>query len=102
GGAGAMGQGGLGVAGGEGRALEPVELLLEPPDLFLEAAQLGLDVPSLALRPPGGLQELVVFVLERGDPLRHFLREFAYLVVVHRIVRWEGGKTKAIYQALFI
>src|SRR2546427_9436610 len=38
--------------------------------------------PFLALGPSGGLQELVVFVLERGDPLRHFLREFAYLVVV--------------------
>src|SRR2546426_6732946 len=86
----------------QGWTLEPVELLFEPPDLLLQAAHLGLDVPFLALGPSGGLQELVVLVLKGGDPLRHFLREFAYLVVVHRIVRWEGGKTKAIYQALFI
>src|SRR5438132_2248283 len=90
------------VPDGQRRTLEPVELLLEPANLFLEAAEFGLDVPLLALRPPGGLQELVVAVLQRGNPLRHFLRELANLVIVHGIIRWVGGKTKAIYSALFI
>src|SRR5438445_147836 len=84
------------------RTLEPIEFLFQPPDLLLKPAELRLDVSLLAFGPPGGLQKLVVAVLERGDPRRHFLREFTYLVVVHRIVRWVGWKTKAIYQALFI
>src|SRR5207249_742937 len=59
------------VADDQGWTLEPVELLLEPPNLFLESPQLRLDITLLALGPSGRLQELVVAVLEGGDPLRH-------------------------------
>src|SRR5436309_12838887 len=90
------------VADDQRQTLKPIKYLLEPPNLLLKPAEHRLDISLLAFGPPGGLQKLVVAVLERGDPRRHFLREFTYLVVVHRIVRWVGWKTKAIYQALFI
>src|SRR5207253_2920297 len=82
------------VADDQRRTLEAIEFLFEPPDLLLKPAELGLRIPLLALDPPGRLQELVVAVLERGDPLRHFLRELTYLVVVHRIVRWVDVDTQ--------
>ena len=68
----------------------------------MEPDELRLHIPLLALGPAGRLEELVVAVLQRGDPLRHFLGEFADLILVHVIVRWADSKTKAIYQALFI
>src|SRR5439155_240771 len=72
------------------RALEPVQFLFQPSDLLLESDELRLGVPLLPFHPAGGLQQLVVAVLERGDAHRHFLGEFADLIVVHRFARWVG------------
>src|SRR5207237_8044143 len=75
------------VADDQRRALQAVEFLLQPPNLFLESDEPGLRVALLALAPPSRLQKLVVAVLERGDTLRHFPRDFSDLIVVHKYAR---------------
>src|SRR2546423_9925194 len=86
----AVGQDVTNVADDQRRALETIQFLFQPSDLLLESDELRFGVPLLAFHPAGGLQQLVVAVLERGDAHGHFLGEFADLIVVHRFARWVG------------
>src|SRR5439155_553295 len=74
----------------EVRFQEPIFFLFPPSGVLLEWDKLRSGVPFLPFHAAGGLHQLVVAAIERGDAHGHFLGEFADLIVVHRFARWVG------------